>query len=140
MTRELIEQLDAEHEQLASALQVAGDSIARLRRSASRADASAALDAFTRLQEVVVGHFDHEEAEIEPIYLAKRDDPAIRAMGRQFARISPRVAGTFFAWVMDGASPAETEAIKGGIPAPILLVLRGLYGRTYRRTVAPAWQ
>jgi hypothetical protein len=91
------------------------------------------------VQTVAAEHLDHEEAEIEPVYLAKRDDPAIKAMGRQFARVSPPVAGTFFAWVTDGATPEEIAAIKQNIPGPVLAIINGVFGRKYRRDIAPVW-
>jgi hypothetical protein len=49
-------------------------------------------------------------------------------MGRQFGRISSLVAGTFFAWVTDGATPEELAGIKENVPAP---------RRTVRRVRAP---
>ena len=88
--RELIAQMDDEHDRLAEALASAGKAIATLRGSASAADATAARDAFVTLQTVAVEHLDHEEAELEPIYLSKRDDPAIKAMGREFGRSAHR--------------------------------------------------
>jgi hemerythrin-like domain-containing protein len=90
--QELITQMDEEHERLGQALASAGKAIAALRISASGSDAAAAREAIATLQTVAVEHLNHEEAEIEPIYLAKRDDPAIKAMGRQFAKVGPAVA------------------------------------------------
>jgi hemerythrin-like domain-containing protein len=139
VSRELIAQMDQEHDRLAEALASARGAIAALRSSASAADAAAAREAVARVQTVAAEHLDHEEAEIEPVYLAKRDDPAIKAMGRQFARVSPPVAGTFFAWVTDGATPEEIAAIKQNIPGPVLAVINGVFGRKYRREVAPVW-
>jgi hypothetical protein len=68
---------------------------------------STARSAFERLQAVTVAHLDHEEAEIEPVYLEKRDTPEIKAMGRAFGKVSPVWGGRSFAWVLDGASPDE---------------------------------
>jgi hemerythrin-like domain-containing protein len=138
--RELIAQMDDEHDRLAEALASAGEAIAALRSSASAADAAAARDAFVKLQTVAVEHLDHEEAELEPIYLSKRDDPAIKAMGREFGKISPPVAGTFFAWVSDGATPEELASIKKNVPGPVLAIIGGIFGRKYRREVASVWR
>ena len=120
ISRELIAQMDDEHDRLAEALASAGGAIAALSISASAADAAAAGEAVATLKTVAVEHLDHEEAELEPIYVAKRDDPAIKAMGRQFGRVSPPVAGTLFAWVSDGATPEELAGIKSNVPGPVL--------------------
>jgi len=140
VSRELIAQMDQEHDRLAEALAAARGALAALRSSGSAADAAAAREAVARVEMVAVEHLDHEEAEIEPIYLAKRDDPAIKAMGRQFGRVSPPIAGTFFAWVTDGATPEEIAAIKENIPGPILAIINGVFGRKYRREIAPVWR
>jgi hemerythrin-like domain-containing protein len=137
--RKLIAQMDDEHDRLAEALASAGKAIAALGSSASAADAAAAREAVATLNTVAVGHLDHEEAELEPIYLAKGDDPAIKTMGRQFGRVSPPVAGTFFAWVTNGATPEELAGIRENVPGPVLATIRGIFGRRYRRDVASVW-
>ena len=82
VARTLIATMDDEHERLGQALASAGAAMATLARTASAADATAAKDAMSLLQTVAVEHLDHEEAEIEPIYLSKHDDPAIKAPSR----------------------------------------------------------
>jgi len=136
----LIAQMDVEHDRMAEALAAARASIVAFSRSASAADAAAARSAVATLKTVTETHLDHEEAELEPIYVAKRDDPAIKAAGRKFGRVSPSVAGTFFAWVTDGAAPAERAAIKRDVPAPVLFIIGGIFGRRYRRKVATVWR
>jgi hypothetical protein len=76
-----------------------------------------------------VSYLDHDEAELEPIYLAERDHPAIKAMGRKFSRVSLPVAGTFFAWVTDGVAPDELTGIRDNVPGPVLAIIRGVFGR-----------
>lgn len=138
--RTVIAAMDEEHERLARALASAGAAMATLRRTASAADAAAARDDMARLQAVAVEHLDHEEAEIEPIYLSKQDDPAIKAMGRRFGRTSLPVAGTFFAWVVDGATPEEMSGVRQNVPAPVRAIIGGIFGRRYRREIAPVWR
>jgi hypothetical protein len=77
-----------------------------LQRSATADDAAAAQTAIQELQRVAVQHLDHEEAEIEPAYLANEGSPELKAMGREFAKVGPVQGGTFFAWVLDGATDA----------------------------------
>jgi hypothetical protein len=140
VSRELLTQMDAEHETMAAALASARSAIGALRSTASAADATAALAAMQELQTVTVRHLDHEEAEIEPVYLAKKNSPEIKAMGRKFGQVSPARGGRFFAWVIDGAGPEEMAALTGTVPGPVFAVINGVFGRGYRKNVAPVWR
>ena len=60
-------------------------------------------------------------------------------MGRQFSKVSPAKGGRFFAWVTDGATPDELAVIKGNVPGPVLAIISGVFGRRYRREIAPVW-
>jgi hypothetical protein len=111
-----------------------------LTRTASSEDVSTALAAFERLQDVTVAHLEHEEAEIEPIYLEKKDTPEIKAMGRAFGKVSPAKGGQFFAWVSDGADPEEKAAITRDVPGPVFTIIGGVFGRSYRKNIAPVWE
>jgi hemerythrin-like domain-containing protein len=138
--QEVLTQLDAEHDTMAGALTAARTMMGALSNSASAEDAAAARTAMLELQRVTVEHFDHEEKEIEPVYLEKEGTPEMKAMGREFAKVSPTQGGTFFAWALDGATPTESSAITGTIPKPVLTVILGLFGRSYRKSVAPVWR
>ena len=59
-------------------------------------------------------------------------------MGREFGKRSPVFAGRFFAWVTDGATAEERAAME--VPAPVFAVLNGVWGRGYRKDVAPVWR
>jgi hypothetical protein len=87
-----------------------------------------------------LAHFDHEEAELEPVYFENRDTPEIKAMGREFGKVSPSRGGQFFAWVTDGASAEEMAALTRDIPAPVLTIIGGVFGRGYRTNIAPLWK
>ncbi len=140
VSRELLAQMDAEHETMATALGKSRAAMKALQNTASAEDAAAALAALQELQTVTVRHLDHEEAELEPVYEAKKDSPEIKAMGRKFGQVSPARGGRFFAWATDGAGPDELEAITGTVPRPVLVVISGVFGRGYRKTVAPVWR
>jgi hypothetical protein len=140
VSHDVLTQMDAEHEAMATALAGVRTTMAALRGSASAADAAAALTAMQELQRVTVVHLDHEEADLEPVYLAKKDTAELKAMGREFAKVGPVQGGTFFAWALDGAAPEETRAIAGTVPKPVLTIIAGVFGRNYRRTVAPVWR
>jgi septal ring factor EnvC (AmiA/AmiB activator) len=140
VTAELLAELDAEHERMAEALASADAAMAALASSATAAEAAKARDAMVNLRTVTDEHLRHEEAEIEPVYLSNADHPAIKEMGRRFARISPPVAGEFFAWLGDGADSTTMAAMSANVPKPVTTVLGGVFGRGYRKNVAPVWK
>jgi hypothetical protein len=136
----VLQQMDAEHDAMATALAKARTTMQALAPTAGIEESRAALAAVEELRTVTVQHMDHEEQEIEQIYLSKKDTPEIKAMGRAFGKVSPARGGRFFSWVMDGASPDEQAAIKGQVPGPVLTVISGIFGRGYRKNVAPVWK
>lgn len=139
VTPELLATMDAEHDTMAQALAVTRTAMADLVSNPGREQVDQARAAFEQLRTVTVTHLDHEEAELEQVYLDNVDDPAIVEMGKKFAKVSPSRGGRFFAWLLDGASPAETAAVKGTVPGPVLTIMTGIFGRGYRKNVAPVW-
>ena len=140
VTAETIDQMDAEHDRMAEALATARSAMGTFRASASGADAAAARAAVERLRDVTVEHLDHEEAVLEPVYLANAEGPEMQAMGKRFAKVSPTKGGRFFAWVTDGATPEELATVSSNVPKPVLMIISGLFGRSYRRDVASVWR
>jgi Hemerythrin HHE cation binding domain len=140
VTRDVLATMDAEHEVMAARLTEARAAMSTLRSTPTAANAMAARSAMVELQAATVQHLDHEESEIEPIYVAKSDDPVIKQMGRQFGKVSPKKGGIFFAWVTDGASAEAMQGIRGNVPGPVLSIIGGIFGRPYRRNVAPVWK
>lgn len=136
-----IDSFDTEHEAMAADLASTRAAMLTLRDSASRTNADAAATAMERLQTTTVTHLDHEEQETEPALTSRADDPAIKEMGKKFSRRTglPR-AGVFFSWVQDGASPEELSALRESVPGPVLAIIGGVFGRRYRREVAPVWR
>jgi hemerythrin-like domain-containing protein len=107
-----IDTFDVEHEAMAADLATAGDAMAKLRSSGSRSDADVVAAAMERLQLTTVTHLNHEEAETEEALTQNEGDPALKEMGKQFSRrSSPAKAGTFFAWMQDGATEEEMSAL-----------------------------
>lgn len=135
----LLATMDAEHDAMAMAIADVAAVVPALQRAATAEDVSAARSAFERLQTVTVAHLDHEEAELEPVYFEKKDTPEIKAMGRAFGKVDPARGGRFFAWVTDGATPDEMAALKRDIPGPVLAIIGGVFGRGYRKNIAPVW-
>lgn len=138
--RATIEQMDAEHDRLAEALGTADTAFAALAKTPTEASAKDTAVAITNLEAVVDEHLAHEEAELEPVYQAKRDTPEMKAMGRQFAKRNPKEAGNFFAWLQNGATADEQAALRGSVPPPVIAIFSRIFGGRYRRTVAPVWK
>lgn len=135
----LLAELDTEHAAMAAALADAAAGFAGLRREPTAGRITATRDAVARLQDVTVSHLDHEESEIEELYLASHDRPEILAMNKEFAKVSPARGGRFFAWVTDGATPDELATVKDSVPGPVLAVIGGIFGRSYRRQIGSLW-
>jgi hemerythrin-like domain-containing protein len=136
-----IDSFDAEHEAMAADLATTRAAMAKLGSTATRADADAAAAAMERLQTTTVTHLDHEEAETETALTQQHDDPAMKEMGKQFGRrVGMPKAGIFFAWVQDGATPAEKSALRQSVPGPVLAIIGGVFGRPYRKEIAPVWR
>lgn len=135
-----IEVLDGEHEAMAAALAGAGEAMTAFRATASAADADTFHAAVVELERVTETHLTNEEALVEQLMLDNADHPAVKEMGRKFAKAPLGVAGTFMAWVQDGADPAAQAAIEHDVPKPVRTIVGGVFGRRYRRTVAPVWR
>ncbi len=137
---ELLAELDSEHAAMAEALDEVRESMWAFVRTASGDDAASVRVAFEALKAATVSHLDHEEAETEELLHSHADDPAIKAMGRAFGKVSPAKGGQFFAWVLDGASADEERTVRAEVPGPVLTIIGGVFGRNYRKTVAPTWR
>ncbi len=139
VSKELLATMDAEHDTMAAALAQTRIAMGALACTPDVEQSQAALAAMNKLQAVTVQHLDHEEAELEDVYLTKRDTPQIKAMGRAFSKVSPARGGQFFAWVLDGASADERAAVTRDVPGPVLSVIGGIFGRSYRKNIASVW-
>ena len=135
-----IESFEREHAALAAALATTRAAMDKLRTTAGRVDADAAAATMAQLQTTTVTHLDHEEQETEPTLAEHHGHAAIKEMARKFGRrASPSKAGIFFAWLQDGATPEEQTALRASVPGPVLAILGGLFGRRYRKDIAPVW-
>jgi hypothetical protein len=139
VSTELLHAMDAEHDTMAAALGETRTAMAALLRDPGADQVRSAATAFERLRTVTVVHLDHEESELEPVYQAKKDTPEIKAMGKAFGKTGLARGGRFLAWVLDGASPAERAGVTASVPAPVITIVGGIFGRSYRKDVAPTW-
>jgi hypothetical protein len=61
-------------------------------------------------------------------------------MGKKFSRSQPiGKAGWFMAWLDDGATPEERAALRANVPGPVVAIIGGVFGRRYRKEIAPVW-
>jgi hemerythrin-like domain-containing protein len=135
-----IQSFDAEHDEMAKELAHSRAAMSALAASATRADAETAAAAIRTLGEVTTTHLDHEETLTEPALAEHDGSPAVKEMGRKFSRRSGLAkAGTFFAWMEDGATPEEKAALRESVPGPVLAIIGSIFGRRYRKEVAPVW-
>jgi len=138
---DLLATMDVEHAVVDDALADVRDAMARFAASATSADAEAAKATMLHLQDVTVAHFEHEEAEVEPISNTHRDAPEIHEIAKKFGRrLTPVKAGRFIAWMLDGASDEEKAAVTREIPGPVVTIVGGIFGMPYRRKIAPVWK
>ena len=137
----LLTQFDAEHDRMAAALESADQAMRSLRGPPSAENVMAAREAVAALRATATEHLNHEEAELEPFYLEHAHTPEMKAMGRAFGReYKLPEAGTYFAWLQDGASSDELAGLRQNVPGPVVAIIGGVFGGNYRRTIAPAWR
>ena len=138
--QDLLDQMDAEHDKLADALVAADLAFSTLEREPSLPNATAARSAVTVLRDIAEAHLQHEEAEVEPVYYDKRDTAEIKAMGRKFSKRNVFKSGDFFAWLQNGATAEEMTALRDTVPGPVVAIFGTVFGRRYKRKVAPVWR
>jgi hemerythrin-like domain-containing protein len=136
----LLDAMEAEHGELHEAL-VAGqeviDGVVADPGAARATEAAAVIDASA---EVVARHLEHEERDVEPLIDAHRGDPGFKEAEKSVRHTQLSKAGDFLVWVRDGATEREKTALTQTIPAPVVLVVGALFGRGYRRDIAPIWK
>ena len=136
---ELVGDLDGEHKRMLLALDAASAAMQAFRADPSAAGAAAPRTAIANLRAVLVQHLDHEERDLEPLAAAHRKSPDIKAAQQAMRKTHPGAAGTFFAWLVDGADPETRALLRREIPTLVLFVLTRLGGRDYNHRVATVW-
>jgi hemerythrin-like domain-containing protein len=137
----LLTQFDAEHERMAAMLESAGDAMRSLRGTPSAERVNAAREAVAALRATTAEHLDHEDAVLEPFFSEHAHTPEMKEMHRAFRReYALPEAGTYFAWLQDGASSDELAGLRQTVPGPVVSIISRVFGGKYRRTIAPAWK
>ena len=137
---ELMAAMEAEHGAMKEALTQASRAIDAVVADPTAACAREAADVLARSRTVVDAHLEHEERDVEPLLERYEDDPEWKAAakGMRPARITD--AADALAWMQDGAGEQERASLREHIPPPVVAVVTRVFGRGYRRDVAPTWR
>jgi hypothetical protein len=136
----LLEEMEAEHVAMKHALASSSSAIDAVVAAPTEATASAAADEVARASEVINGHLDHEEADVEGIMGDLEDDPEWKKAAGRMRPVSIVDAANALAWMQDGAGERERSSLRATIPGPVVTLLTLLLARRYRREVAPDWR
>jgi len=136
----LLEEMEAEHVAMKQALSSVSASLESVVAAPSTFNAAAAADEVARAREVINGHLDHEERDVEGPLAALQDDAEFKAMTKKLRPASPVDAANSLAWMQDGAGERERSSMRAAIPGPVITVFTLLLARRYRREVAPVWR
>ncbi len=135
----LMGEVENEHAQMLSALETADTAMKDVHAEPSKENVSRAHTTITELERVVLSHLAHEERDMEPIAAAHRSAPEMKAAQKAVRKAHKGQTGTFFAWLLDGASGDTTAALRREVPPAVLFVASRIGGRDYRRRIAPVW-
>jgi hypothetical protein len=135
----MVGELEGEHARMASALDAADSAMRIFQTDPTAANVSSALAAIKQLGEVARDHLAHEERDMEPISVAHHASPQMKAAQKDVRKAHKGNAGTFFAWLLDDASPEVKSGLGRTVPPPVLFVISRIGGRDYHRRVASIW-
>jgi iron-sulfur cluster repair protein YtfE (RIC family) len=135
----LVGDLDGEHKRMLSALDAADASMRSFRADPSAGNAAEARTSIGELRTVVENHLEHEERDLEPLMADSMRTPQMKNAIRQVRKAAKGHAGTFFAWLQDGADPAARTALRHEVPPPVLFLITKIGGRAYTSEIASVW-
>ena len=136
----LLEEMEAEHVAMKTALADVSSSLETLVAAPTAAHATAAADEVSRAEVVINGHLDHEERDVEAPMGNLEDDPEFKELAKKLRPASIVDAANALAWMQDGAGQRERTALRATIPGPVVAVLTKVLARRYNREVAPVWR
>lgn len=138
--RDLLATMESEHHSMSTALAETAAAMESFAATGSAPDAAAARDSVARTRGVVEQHLTHEEEELEPVLIPHFESAEWKEVEKKLSRQPPFVAGAFFAWVTDGMSDEGRTFLRSTVPPPVTFILSRVFGRRYRRSIAPVWQ
>lgn len=135
----LMTDLEGEHEAMTRALEGAEAAMATFVADPSKGNVTAARTAMSTLREVLDAHLGHEERDLEPFAAQQVDSAQMKAAQKSVRAAHQGGAGTFMAWLLDGADADATSFMRSDIPPPVLFIISRIGGRSYNRDVASVW-
>ena len=133
----VLDAMEAEHQQIDPLLTAVDDAFARAAEG-RRGDARAIGDVTDALATSLTGHLAHEERDGLPLIGLALTAAEWRGVGFKIVRKNGLSAGgEMFAWLADGADPAQAAAVIGTLPPPARLAYRAMWKPRYQRT--PRW-
>lgn len=137
---DLMRAMEGEHGAMKVALADVSRAIDGVVADPTSGHAREAADVVARSNAVIDAHLEHEEKDVEPLLAAYEGDPEWKAVAKKLRPAKISDAGSALAWMQDGAGDRERTALRANIPGPVLAVITSVFGRRYRREVAPTWQ
>ena len=136
----LMTDLGAEHDRMAAAMTGTRTAMSAFAADPNAANVEQAKAAFDELTDAVESHFAHEERDLDPFMIANLESPPMKRAAKKIRTAqNPLEAGSYLAWLQDGAD-ADARAFLGQqIPKPVLVIFSRLLGRSYRKGIAPVW-
>ena len=136
----LMTDLGAEHDRMAAAMTGTRTAMSALAADPSAANLEQAKAAFAELTTAVESHFAHEERELDPFMIANLQTPPMQRAAKKIRTAqTPMEAGSYLAWLQDGADADARAFLSKQIPKPILVLFSRVLGRSYRKGIAPIW-
>jgi hemerythrin-like domain-containing protein len=135
-----VAELDSEHEAMRQALEGASAAMTQMHAEPTAENAAAARTAVATLSDVLLGHLDHEERDLEPISVKYAHTKPMKAALGQVKKAHLTKMGNFVEWLQDGATDADRAGLRLEIPGPVVFLFGTLAGRHYRRDIAPVWR
>jgi hemerythrin-like domain-containing protein len=138
--RDLMASLEGEHEAMTRALGDAESAMAAFHADPTAAQAATARGTIQTLHDVLDAHLQHEERDLEPWAAQQMETREVKAAAKAVRKAHKGGAGTFMAWLQDGADADAVAFMRKEIPPPVLFMITKLGGRAYTRDVASAWR
>ena len=136
-SKALVDRMEAQHQVIHDAL----DDVQRLgavwSAQPSPATNSALTAALTHLLEMLTEHLDEEERDVVPVIAEHVTEEEWEHAGRAaFDKFTPAQRFIATGLMLEVATPAESGAMMGGLPAPVRILWALMGKRRYRRYVA----
>ena len=131
------EQVEHEHQVIATALDAASAACATWRRRPSAETGEALAAALDHLNEVVQPHLDDEEQKVVPLAAVTLTQPEWDAMGKHgVAWIPNKMKGPAFGMILEPLDAADRAYMMKHVPAPVRMLFPFLVERPWKKYAA----